>query len=165
MALQAYGGPDITTFRIPVDGQSNKVGANLGVTLSYAIKNGGFSGGYTHGLTGGSGALTGSTVDQVNFAANRGLTRLWSGQFNLGYAHNKAVVNSTQAAFPTYNTWTIGGGVSRPFGPNASFAIAYNANINDYAQSGCSDSSCSSSQTYNYITISYQWYTRPFILP
>ena len=33
MALQAYGGPQFTTFRVPVDGQSSKIGANLGVTL------------------------------------------------------------------------------------------------------------------------------------
>ena len=103
MALQMYGGPQITTFRVPVGGQSSKIGGNLGVTLTYAIRNGGLSGGYFHGLTGGSGVFTGSTMDQVNFGASHQLSRLWSGQLNLGFAHNSAVVSSTASTFPTYN--------------------------------------------------------------
>ena len=40
MALQLYGGPVITTFRVPVGGQSNKIGANAGATVTYAFKDG-----------------------------------------------------------------------------------------------------------------------------
>ena len=90
MALQAFGGPAITTFRVPVGGQSSKIGANLGVSFTYGFKNGGLTGGYFHGLTGGSGVFTGSTVDQVNFGVNHALSRVWSGQLNFGYAHNTA---------------------------------------------------------------------------
>jgi hypothetical protein len=165
MALQAYGGPDIITFRVPVGGQSSKIGANLGVSFTYAIKNGGLTGGYLHGLAGGSGVLTGSTVNQVNFAANHSLSRVWSGQLNFGYAHNTAAVSSTAAAFPNYNSWFFGGGVSRPLGRNSALAIAYNANIGGTSQPGCTGGSCNSTQTSNYITINLQWHTRPFVLP
>ena len=137
MALQAYGGPDIITFRVPVDGQSSKIGANLGMSLTYGFENGGLTGGYFHGLTGGSGVLTGSTVDQLNFGVTRRLSRVWSGQLNFGYAHNSAVVSSTAAAFPSYNSWFFGGGVSRPLGRNATLAIAYSGYVGDYLQSGC----------------------------
>jgi hypothetical protein len=165
MALQLYGGPEITTFRVPVDGQSSKIGANLGVTLTYVLKNGGLSGGYFHGLTGGSGVFTGSTTDQVNFGASHQLSRLWSGQLNFGFGHNSAVVSSTANAFPAYNSWFAGGGVSRPLGQNFNLAIAYNANVNSHNQTGCTGSSCSGNQIYNYITINVQWHTRPFVLP
>jgi hypothetical protein len=165
MALQFYGGPDITTFRIPVGGQSSKIGANVGLTLSYALVNGGLFASYFHGLTGGSGVFTGSTVDQVNFGANHKLSRVWSGQGNFGFAHNSAVVSSTASSFPTYNSWYVGGGVSRPIGQNFNIAIAYNANINAYSQSGCTGGSCGGNQVYNYITINFQWHTRHFVLP
>jgi hypothetical protein len=165
MALQAFGGPDITTFRVPVGGQSSKVGANLGVNVTYGFKNGGLTGSYFHGLTGGSGVFTGSTVDQVNFGANHPLSRVWSGQANFGYAHNTAVVSSGAPGSPTYNSWFFGGGVSRPLGRNATLAIAYNANISGYSQSGCTTSSCSSTLTTNYVTVNFQWHARPFVLP
>ncbi len=165
MALQAFGGPDITTFRVPVGGQSSKIGANLGVSFTYGFKNGGLTGGYFHGLTGGSGVFTGSTVNQVNFAASRSLSRVWSGQLNFGYAHNTAVVSSTAAAFPNYNSWFFGGGVSRALGRETTLAIAYNANISGTSQPGCTGGSCNSTQTSNYITINLQWHTRPFVLP
>lgn len=165
MALQAFGGPDITTFRVPVGGQSSKIGANLGVSFTYAIRNGGLTGSYFHGLTGGSGAFTGSTVNQVNFNANHSLSRVWSGQLNFGYAHNTAAVSSTAAAFPNYNSWFFGGGVNRPLGRDINLAIAYNANIGGTSQPGCTGGSCNSTQTSNYITLNLQWHTRPFVLP
>jgi hypothetical protein len=166
MALQAYGGPDITTFRIPVDGQSSKIGANLGVSVDYAFKEGGLAGRYFHGLTGGSGAFTGSTVDQVNFSANHRLSRVWSGHLNFGYAHNKAIVSSTAASSAGYNSWFFGGGVTRPLGRNSTLAIAYSGNISSYAPSGCTGNSCSSNQTtYNSIIVNFQWHMRPMVLP
>ncbi len=165
MALQVYGGPDFITFRVPVDGQSSKIGANLGVSLTYAFTNGGLTTGYFHGLTGGSGVFTGSTVDQVNFGANRQLSRMWSGQCNFGLAHNSAVVSSTASTFPTYNSWFVGGGVSRPIGQNFNFSVAYNATIYASSQSGCTTGSCGGNQYSNYITINFQWHMRPMVLP
>jgi hypothetical protein len=90
---------------------------------------------------------------------------VWSGQLNFGYAHNTAVVSSTAAAFPNYNSWFFGGGVSRPLGRNTTLAMAYNANISGTSQPGCTGGSCNSTQTSNYITINLQWHTRPFVLP
>jgi hypothetical protein len=164
MALQAYGGPEITTFRIPIDGQSSKIGANLGVTVAYAFKDGGLSGRYFHGLTGGSGVFTGSTVDQLNFTATHALSRVWSGHLNFGYAHNKALVSSATAS--SYNSWFFGGGVTRPLGRNTTLAIAYIANVSSYKPSGCTGNSCSSNQTtYNSIIVNFQWHMRPMVLP
>ncbi len=120
---------------------------------------------YSHGVSGGSGVLTGSTTDQLNFTANHKLSRMWSGQFNLGFAHNSALNTGIQATSQSFNTWTVGGGVSRPAGRNGTFAIAYNADITNYGQAGCVGTACSSTQTYNYVTINFQWHTRPLILP
>jgi hypothetical protein len=166
MALQAYGGPQITTFRIPIDGQSSKIGANLGVTLDYAFKDGGLAGRFLHGVTGGSGVLTGSTVDQVTLFANRRLSRVWTGHLDFGYAHNTAIASSTTASSTGYNSWFLGGGVTRPFGRNTQVAIAYNASISSNMPSGCTGNSCNSHQTTsNSIIVNFQWHTRPFVLP
>ena len=165
LALQLYGGPQITTFRVPIGGQSDKVGGNLSANFTYAFENGGLSAGYYHGLTGGSGVFIGSTVDQLNFTATRRLGRVWSANMNLGYAHNKAAVSSTEASFPTYSSWFLGAGVNRPIGKNLNFAVSYTAYISGINQSGCAGTSCSTNQTSNYITLNLQWHTRPLVLP
>jgi hypothetical protein len=174
LALLLYGGPAITTFRVPIGAQSNEIGANAGATVTYAVKDGELSGRYVHGLSGGGGAFTGSNLDQLSFAAHHRLSRVWTGQFSVGFAHNTSVVNlaaasSTAATFPSYNSWFFGGGVNRPLGRNARLAFAYNATTYIYSQSGCTGSSCNGNQNSNnftnFITINLQWHTRPFVLP
>src|SRR6266436_9789181 len=165
LALQLYGGADFATFRVPFGTQSSRIGANASANLTYGLRKGALSAGYIHGLTGGSGVFTGSTVDQVNFGGSRNLGRIWSANITFGYAHNTAIMNSMQASFPNYNSWFAGGGVSRPLGRNLNFAVAYTAYINDSTQSGCTLTPCSTMQTYNSVALNLQWHTRPFVLP
>ncbi|GAC1662247.1 MAG: hypothetical protein PVS2B2_25370 [Candidatus Acidiferrum sp.] len=165
LALRLNGGPQITTLRVPVGGETEKIGANTEVSFTYAMQNGSFTGGYLHGLTGGSGVFTGSTTDQVNFGALRKLSRAWTLNFNSGYAHNKSLGNFGTASLPTYTSWFVGGGASRPFGRNVNFAVAYNANINRSSQTACVlGTACFPSQTVHYVTLNLQWHTRPFVL-
>ena len=120
----------------------------VGANLRLGIHNGGLTMGYTHGISGGSGVLTGSTVDQLNFSANHQLGRIWSGQVNMGYAHNTPIEGFRQTS-QDYNTWNFGGGVNRPLGRNATLRIAYNANCDKTtAIGGCVGANCSSNQTY-----------------
>jgi hypothetical protein len=166
LALQLYGGPDFIVPRATLTNPGSLTyGVNAGANLRYGFERGGLSLGYTHGLSGGSGVLIGSSVDQINVGADHRLGRIWSGQVNMGYAHNAPIVSIAHTSSQSYTTWTAGGGVSRAAGRNASFAIAYNATINDFNLPGCAGSACSSSQTYQYVTINFQWHTRPFVLP
>jgi hypothetical protein len=166
LALQVAGGPQISTYRIPIDGQSTKLGGNLNASLTYAMKNGSISAGYSHGLSGGSGVFLGSTLNEVTVNANRTLTRVWSGQANFGYGHNSSVAAASQTVFAqNYNSWIFGAGVNRPFGRNVNFAAAYSVNINKHNLGDCTGSDCNASQTINYITLSFQWHTRPLVLP
>ena len=95
LALQLSGGPEYTTFRVPIGTLSSKLGVDANANLIYGFENGSFSVGYLHGLSGGSGVFTGSTADQLNLAASRRLGRIWSANFNFGYARNTTVANST----------------------------------------------------------------------
>ena len=165
LALQIYAGPDFITSRISTNGNSLAYGVNVGASISYSGKNGGLSGSYSHGLSNGSGVIAGSTADQLSFGATHKLTRIWSAQLNLGYARNTALNTGIQTTSQTFNTWTVGGGLSRPGGRNGTFAIAYNADLTDYGQAGCVSTACNSNQVYNYVTINFQWHTRPLVLP
>lgn len=83
----------------------------------------------------------------------------------LGYSRNSPIGNLAGVPSLNYNTWTVGGGVSRAVGRNATFGIAYNATIPDYGVSSCTGIGCGATQTYHYVTLNFQWHTRPFILP
>jgi len=166
LALQLYGGPSINTSRVTLTNKGDTThGVNASANLRYGLHNGGVSVSFTHGLSGGSGVLTGSSSDQLNFGADRKLGRIWSGQLNMAYSHNTPITNVAGTVSQTYNTWTVGGGVNRALGRNTTFSAAYNATITDYGASGCTGTACTSSQTYNYVTLSLQWRTRPYILP
>jgi len=165
LALQVYGGPSFTTSRVSTNGNASTHGVNAGASLAVGIHNGGLSMGYSHAISGGSGVLTGSKADLLNFGANHNLGRIWNGQVNMGYAHNTPIEGFGSSISQTYNTWNFGGGVSRPLGRNASFGVAYNATITRYSLAGCAGTGCNISQTYNYVTINVQWHPRPFVLP
>ena len=166
LALQLFGGPDFTTSRATLTEPGNLTyGVNAGANMRYGFERGGISVGYTHGLSGGSGVLTGSSLDEITANANHNLGRIWSGQINAAYAHNSPVNSNAQTSSQSYNSVTLGGGVSRPIGRTATFAIAYNATRSSSGQSGCVGSACTPSQVFHYITINYQWHTRPFVLP
>lgn len=169
IALQLFAGPDFRTSRISPNGNSTAHDGNVGANLSYGFEKGGFSVGFSRGTYGGSGVLVGSVGDILNFGANRRLTRIWSGQINGNYAHNSSIPNSLQTTpqpvSQSFNTWNAGGGVSRPVGRNATFAVAYNAIHTDYGLAGCVGAACSSSQITSYVTINVSWRTRPFVLP
>jgi hypothetical protein len=167
VAFSLYGGPQYTSFRIPVGTASNKLGGYASASLSYALENGSLSASYLHGLSGGGGLLTGSIIDQVYFGASRQLTRLWEGHVNFGYTHNATVVSSLTTGNPNYSSWFVGGGVNRPFGRYISFGAAYTASISTFDQVGCPGTTCgpSSNSLYQTITANIQWRTRPYVLP
>jgi len=164
LALRLSGGPQITTFRLPIGGSSRQVGGYINSNLTYGLRDGSISAGYVHSLSGGSGVLIGSTLDQVNLSVSRRLNRVWTGNINFGYAHNGNVTSLALANVPTYNSWFAGGGIARPIGRNLNIAAAYTASIGSSTLQGCV-SSCTTSNTYQTVTVNVQWHTRPFVLP
>ena len=167
LALSLYGGPQFTSTRVTVGTTSSTTGGYASAFLNYTLEKGAISGSYLHGLSGGSGLLAGSIEDQVNFSAIRRLSRVWSAHANVGFAHNRTVINSTgTASNPSYNTWFAGAGIGRPIGRNLRFSLAFSENVeNNYP--GCNVPGCGTSSTSSgqQVTVSFQWNPRPFVLP
>jgi hypothetical protein len=167
VALTVFGGPQITNFRIPVNDKTRNVGASAGASLKYAFERGSIDLSYFHGLTGGSGILTGATTDQANVSFSRQLGRVWSGDIRFGYARNSALATASGTPSQSFDDWFIGAGVHRPFGRNVQFSGSYSTLFESTAQPICTTTgtSCSSSYTQQLISISLQFHTRPFLLP
>ena len=164
IALQLYAGPSFMTSRVSVNGESSTHGVNAGANMQYGFERGTFSLGYSHGVSGGSGVLVGTTSDLITTGVTHQLSRLWDGQANFGYARNTPLSVSS-ASSTGFNAYTFGAGINRPLGRNATFALNYYLNIQDYSTSGCTGTGCTLNQKYQYVTINLQWHTRPFVLP
>jgi len=162
MALQVYGGPDVTTLRVPVNNSTNRVSESGGASLSYALNRGSMALTYDLGVSGGSGVFAGANTNQLQFSLGRQLSREWAASLNLGYSRNRSVVSTPSSQ--AYNSWYVGGGLSRPVGRNANFTIGYTAQIQTSNQVVCAAGVCSTNFTSQQITLGLQWHTRPFVL-
>lgn len=167
MALSLFGGPQITTYRVPIGGQTQQVSGSGGVDLSYVVERGSIVASYFHGLTGGGGVLQGANTDLAAVTFNRELGRVWAGSLNFGYTRNGSIGNAVSGTpTPTYNDWFVGGGLNRPIGREFNFSFAYSARFESSNGTGCTGlPNCNTSYTQNMISLTLQWHTRPFVLP
>lgn len=166
LALSLFGGPQVTTYRVPIGNQTHDLSGSGGATLNYAFERGNIGVSYFHGLSGGGGVLLGSNTDQATLALSRQLGRVWTGNVNFGYSRNSSLGSlSGVSTTPTFNDWYVGGGLSRPIGREFNFALSYSARFESSNVAGCTGANCNTSYTQNLISISLQWHTRPFVLP
>jgi len=78
LGLQLFGGPEITVFRVPLGNETQRVGGAGGVGIAYAFSQGDLGLSYSHGVSGGSGLLVGSSSDQIQIQAARQLARRYA---------------------------------------------------------------------------------------
>jgi hypothetical protein len=160
LALQLAGGPEITHYRIPIGAGTNTqhVSGSGTATLNYAFARGSVSLTFLHGLTSGSGVFVGATTDQLTVSGSRKLSRVWTGDAHLGFAHNRQATTAQGLASPSYDTVYAGGAVARPLGRNASFSLGYTA----YRET--SDNVGGFNFTTHQISVGLSWHSRPFVL-
>jgi hypothetical protein len=165
MALQGYGGPEITTFAIPLGNETRRISGSGGATLTYQFSKSGLDLSYSHAVSGGSGVFAGASTDQIQTGLGRNFGRALQAHVNFGFARNKGIGGAqTQAAGQSFNSWFVGGGLNRSLGPDASFSLGYTARIQSTGVSPCPAGGCSSSSTQHQIGMTLQWHTRPLLL-
>ena len=165
LALQIFGGPEITNYRIPVGNKTKTVSGSGSVSIKYAFHEGNqVSATYFHGFSGGSGILIGSNTDQITLSGNARLTRVWSAHGNFGFSSDRALTNQTGLQGNNYKSLFISGGLDRPIGRNLGLSLAYTAQIQYVNPTVCAGAGCNTSFTQNVVTISIQWHSNPFVL-
>jgi hypothetical protein len=165
LALQIFGGPEVTSFRVPVGNSTERVAGSGGGTLTYSFSRGSLSVTYNHGVSGGSGQFTGANTDQLQNTMNYQFSRVWQGNLTLGFARNASLgLSNTSQVSQTYDSWFAGGGVSRPLGRTASFTFGYTAYIQSSSLPVCVGTACSTSYVQHQLSLGFQWHTRPLVL-
>jgi hypothetical protein len=164
LALQLLGGPEITTFRIPVRGQTRRVSPSGSATLSYAWGANNLSLTYSHGVSNGGGAQVGANSDQVQTGLDRQISRYWHGNINFGYARNEGFGNFSGLSqnAQVFDSYYVGGGLGRPLGRNSTLLLGYTARIQTSNQAVCAAGTCSTSYTQHQVSVGFSWHARPF---
>jgi hypothetical protein len=164
LALQLFGGPEVTTFRVPIGSITSRVSGSGGASLTYGLSRGALSLNYNQGVTGGSGSLVGANTSQVTLVASRQLSRLWNGNLNFGFARNQNVASAGSANSQSYNSWFFGFGLARPVGRYANVSFGYTAYIQTSSLPTCVTGTCSTSYTQNQISLGFQWHAQPQVI-
>jgi len=164
LALQLYGGPEVTNFQVPLAGVSRRISGSGGATLLWDVSRGAVSLSYIHGVSGGSGVFTGSSTDWLQGVVGRQLTREWHANINFGYARNAFLGANAQQNGQTYDSWYAGAGLDRPLGRDASLSIGYTAYIQSSTLPVCVTGTCGANFTQHQVSLSFQWRLRPLVL-
>jgi hypothetical protein len=163
LALQLFGGPEITIFRVPVSSSTRKISGSGGANLTYALARTNLSLSYNHYVSGGSGVLPGSNTDQIQSQITRQISRVWRGSVSFGFVRNTSLgLSSPSQVSQTYDVWFVGGGLDRPLGRTASLNVAYSAYLENSNQPVCG--TCGTNYLQHQISVGFQWHTRPLVL-
>lgn len=172
--LSLSAGPVISHFT-PMSGQTTVAGgANLldwsaFAALDYALRNGGLSVQYNHGIAGGSGFFAGTTADQLNGSFSSHISRVYSASLTGGFARNSSLQQTTQTGptnnTSTFDTWTAGFSLSRPIGHYSGLRISYNASRQTGNTTVCANGlACGQIALVQIIGVTFNWSTRPIAL-
>jgi hypothetical protein len=166
LALALTGGPDISNFRVPLEGSTKTryVAGTGSAYLTYAFRRGNVSAGYFHGVTAGSGVFVGAITDLFTATGTRKLTRVWDLDAHLGYARNRNAETANSVASTNYNNLYGGATLGRPLGRNANLTLGYNAYVENANNTVCAGANCGRSFTTNQILVGLSWHARPFVL-
>jgi len=165
LGLQLFGGPEITVFRIPLGGETQRVGGAGGAGLVYAFSKGDFGLTYSHGLTGGSGLLVGSSSNQVQVQVARQLARSYRGQTAFGFARNKSLEPSN-SLIPgqTYDGYYVNAGINHTLGRTMNMNIGYTFQKQTASLQFCPTTACGATYTQHQVSIGFDWHTRPYVI-
>lgn len=159
LALQLTGGPEVTVFRLPINGRTQRLVGAGSASLSYALQRAEVSLAYSHRVSGGSGVLTGAITDELSLGGNRQISRSWTLLGSFGYGRNRDLTNSGLR----FNSWFATAGFAHPLAPTANLRFGYTARLQNSSQGACVGS-CLSSFTQHEISLGVEWNTRPFVI-
>jgi hypothetical protein len=165
LALQLFGGPEMTRFRVPIGTSKQHISGAGAANLTYAFtERTNFSAGYTHAVSGGSGVFTGAITDQVQAGLDQQISRQWHGGIQSGYSWNGTILQTASQTPPHFSTWYAGANVGRALGQYAHFSLAYSAYVESSNQIIATINSQSTSYTQHQVTLEFGWHTAPFVI-
>ncbi len=164
ISLNLAGGPDITTFRVPVNGVKQSISGSGIASLAYAFRVSTIRLSYSHGVGSGGGLIAGSSTDQFIATLNRPLGRAWTSSLNFGFVRNSQLVSIKSLSSPNFNSYSAACALSRPLSGGTGLSIGYQAQFQASNGLLCTTPGCQTNQTTHQIQVSFQWHAPAQVL-
>lgn len=166
LAFQGAVGPEVDTFQGFGASNSSRVSAGASATLAWQGEKDNFGLSYIHGISAGSGLLTGAEADLLQGTVGRHLTRFWLATLGGGYAWNRAISQTApgEPSLPSYDTYFITAQLSRNLGRNAAFSIGYTYQNQNSSVPACATPGCQGVLLRQQIFITFGWHASPIRL-
>lgn len=175
LTFQVAAGPQIAQFREPITSGSGASGSggstnsstqlywSLSMNTQYQFPRTGLTLSYNHGVSAGSGVLTGSVADVVSGSITRKMSRTFSSGLTAGYSRNNglAIGSATTPANQTFDYWFAGATFSHPMGRTLGLTFSYQMQYQNSNSSFCVASTCGTSLVTHIISIGVGWHQKP----
>ncbi len=165
LALQLSAGPEVATFTHRVAGPDTRVSWGMGSSLLYRYQRTSLRISYTNYLSGGAGVLTGAQSHEVDMAVDRQLSRVWTGSLIFGFAHNRALSQTTAGpTTPVFNSGYAGVNVNRPFGRHMNLYLTYALQRQSSNTGPCTVGICGNVPLRHHFGLGFNWHLRPIMI-
>ena len=129
MDLVVGAGPQFLTLMPPQPASTtHQLSVTAHAQFRYRLPRESVSVGYNRRATAGSGIHFGSQTDEVRVALARPLSRMWTSNLDVGYAHNQALLlaaTNSKGVNGSYQSGFAGGGLNRRLGRFFSLQMHY----------------------------------------
>jgi hypothetical protein len=180
LAFQVAAGPEVALFHMPISTNAGSSGTGgtgspsgspttqlywtLNANVNYALGRNALGASYSHGISGGSGALAGSLSDTFSGFVTRAMSRTFSSGINAGYSRNQGTqITTTTPSNQTIDYWYGGANFSHPIGRSLGVTVAYQLQYQTSNASFCIGTTCGMSVIRHAISIGIGWHDRPLL--
>lgn len=125
LSWQLGGGAFVSSFGDPAGGSRSMISWTVRNAIQYRMARNNLSMIYTRGVTEGSGIYAGAVTQSVQGAVGRQLSRMWGGNFGVGYNRNERL-QTANASGTAINSWFVQTSLGRPIGRYARMNFLYN---------------------------------------
>jgi hypothetical protein len=178
LAFRIGAGPQFASINIPIipgtgvgtigpasGGSTSNLYWFLSTSVQYQLQRTALAATYSHGVAGGSGVFGGSLADTLTGSVSRQLSRISSGNWNLGYSRNSGLTVNGLPQIPnsnqTFDYWFTGVNYTRSWGRSLNLNVGYQLQYQNSNSSFCVGVGCGSSFTRNLITFGVGWRRQP----
>jgi hypothetical protein len=178
LAWQIAAGPQFISSTNPIVGSTPATGSptsststvswTLNTSLQYQLHHAGLSASYSHGLSGGSGILTGAETDIFTGSLSQQVSRTFNVAWSAGYSRNSGFGVPTTIPPPTssgqqnYSYWFAGVTAAHPLGRSLDVFVNYQLQYQTNDSNGCvGTTGCSPSLLRNQVAFGINLHKQP----
>jgi hypothetical protein len=165
MEVIGGAGPQITDIHNPLAGSTRRVTISGRASFHYRRRTTDLFASFARYNTNGAGLFGGATTNLARFAANRPFRRVWLAGLELGYTHERSLINFFGNQNLVYEYGYVGGGLHRQLSRELSAFVTYQFGNLHFNSTLCVNAtSCGRLSQREVVLVGLDWHPHPIRL-